>query len=238
MEMQAYISEIKLHLSGYVLKLEINDDIIAQIVNSAFREIQRYIDTTKIATIPYSPCIDLSNCGVSSVSRIFRAKSYLADTGDGKNSSMSDPMYAAQWQILSGAAGAYNLSDWIYNYSSWNTMLQLRNTMSTDLTFRFDRSTSKLYINVGYDRPNAITIEYVPRYNDVSEIVSDFWIDKLLQLSLALAKVTIGRIRTRFNQSNALWTQDGDNLLSEGNESLISIREELKKATQLVYPID
>ena len=53
-------------------------------------------------------------------------------------------------------------------------MLQTRNTVSTDLIFRFDKSTSKLYINVAFDKPNYITIEYIPRYDDVSQVVSDY----------------------------------------------------------------
>lgn len=83
-------------------------------------------------------------------------------------------------------------------------MLQLRNTVSTDLIFRFDRHTGYLYINVAFDKPKYITIEYVPRYDDVSEIVSDYWIDMLIRLSTALTKVTVGRIRSRYTQSNAL----------------------------------
>lgn len=80
----------------------------------------------------------------------------------------------------------------------------MHNTMSTDLIFRFDRHTKYLYINVGTNTPDYITIEYVPRYDDVDEIASDYWIDKLVQLSVALAKVTLGRIRSRYTQSNAL----------------------------------
>ena len=76
--------------------------------------------------------------------------------------------------------------------------------MSTDLLFRFDRHTNYLYINVTTDKPQYITIEYVPRYDYVDEIVSDYWIDKLVQLATALAKVTIGRVRSKYTQSNAL----------------------------------
>ena len=83
-------------------------------------------------------------------------------------------------------------------------MLQIKNTLSTDLTFIYDKAKSYLYINCAYDKPNQITIEYVPIYEDVSQIVSDYWIDKLCRLSLALAKITLGRIRSKFTQSNAL----------------------------------
>lgn len=110
--------------------------------------------------------------------------------------------------------------------------------MSTDLVFRFDRHTKLLYINIGTNKPSKITFEYVPRYDNVDDIASDYWIDKLAQLSVALAKVTIGRIRSRYTQSNALWTQDGEQMLSEGNEELATLRQELKDNHQICYPID
>ena len=130
------------------------------------------------------------------------------------------------------------MQNWIYNYAAYNTALQIRNSMSTDLLFRFDRHTKLLYINVGTNKPQNITIEYVPRYDNVDEIASDYWIDKLVQLSVAIAKVTIGRIRSRYTQSNALWSQDGEQLLSEGNEELNTLRQELKDNHNLTYPID
>ena len=117
-------------------------------------------------------------------------------------------------------------------------MLQMRNTMSTDLTFRFDKHTNFLYINCAFDKPSMITIEYVPRYDNVEEIVSDYWIDKLVLLATALTKVTLGRIRSRYTQSNALWSQDGEALLSEGNEELAALREQMRLGSQLCYPID
>ena len=51
MQMQAYVDEIKLHLTGGVLQLEIDDATIMKVVNSAFREVQRYIDTTRMDTL-------------------------------------------------------------------------------------------------------------------------------------------------------------------------------------------
>ena len=83
-------------------------------------------------------------------------------------------------------------------------MLQIRNTTSTDLQFRFDKHTNQLYINVAMDRPQYITIEYVPLYTDVSEVVSDYWIDIIIRMATAQAKVILGRIRSRYSQSNAL----------------------------------
>lgn len=104
-------------------------------------------------------------------------------------------------------------------------MLQTRNTMSTDLQFRFDKHTNYLYINV-LDNPEKITIEYIPVYKDVSEVKSDYWIDMIMNLSIALAKVTIGRIRSKYTSSNMPWTLD-TSILEEGQTELTALREKL-----------
>ena len=88
------------------------------------------------------------------------------------------------------------------------------------------------------DRPSYITIEYVPECTSVEEIVSDYWVDMLMRMSVAIAKQVVGRIRTRFTQSNALWTMDGEALLAEGNEEMNNLREYLAANTQLMYPVD
>ena len=136
MQREAYRDEIKLQLSGGLLELEIDDETIDKIINAAFREIQRYIDTTYLITIPYSPCIDLSEYKINSISQIYRANGYMVTSGE--TTGMVDPMYAAQWQLLSGAGGLYNTNNFALNIASYNTLLQMRNTLSTDLAFYYD----------------------------------------------------------------------------------------------------
>ena len=244
MNKSAYRDEIRLRLTGGLLELELDDSTLDKVIDAAMREIQRYICSTKIITIPYSKCIDLSqvkdesgnNIKVSSISRIFRTNGYLDTSAD--RGGMLDPMYVAQWQLLSGTGNLYNFQDYMSNYMSWNTLLQIRNTTSTDLLFKYDKASNKLYINIVSDLPSHITIEYVPRYDDVDEITSDYWIDMLMRLCVALTKVTVGRIRTRYTQSNALWMQDGQQILEEGNSELAELRQHLEQNTQLVFPLD
>ena len=239
MDRQAYKDEIIFKLTGGVLDIELDDAALDKLINAAFREVQRYIDTTKIITIPYKHCIDFTGCNVSAVARVYRAESYIGTGGLYTDGTMPvDPMYASQWQLLAGTGSLYNFPDFVLNYASWNTLLQIRNTTSTDLAFRYDRTSEKLYINVSNSIPDLITVEFIPRYNDVSEIVSDYWIDVIVRMCVALAKVTLGRIRSRFTQSNALWVQDGERLLDEGNTELTDLREKLLASTQLCYPID
>lgn len=237
--MQFYVDEIKLALTGGVLELEIDDATIQKIVNSAMREMQRYICSTKIITLPYAKCIDLSPYHVNAVARVYRATAEGVDADTGTNDyEQVDPIQIGLWQLTSNAGNMYNFGDYVSRYASWSTLQQIGNTLSTDLAFYFEDSKKRLYINTSLDLGSNVTIEYVPRYDSVDEITSDFWIDVLMRLSKALVKITLGRIRSRYTQSNALWTQDGEMLLNEGNTELAELREHLQHNSQLLYPVD
>jgi hypothetical protein len=88
------------------------------------------------------------------------------------------------------------------------------------------------------DTPRYVTIEYIPKLKNVEDIQSDYWIDVLVKLSIAIVKIMLGRIRTRFGLSNALWTQDGETILNEGKEELTALRERLMTNDNLILPID
>lgn len=233
MDRNVYRDEIRLALTGGVLDLEINDATLDKIIDSAFREIQRYIDLTKFETIPFQQCIDLSPRHIENVTAVYRAEAYNGDS----NTAMSDPMYATQWQLLSANGNVIN-TNYLLNYAAWNTTQQIRNTLATDLSYIYDKSTNKLYITVSTGTPDKITIEYVPQFTDVSEVYDDFWVDVITRLSIAKAKIVVGRIRTRFTQSNALWTMDGETLLNEGNTEITALREYLRTNSQPVMGID
>ena len=233
MNMQAYIDEIKLELTGGVLDLEIDDLALSRIVNSAMRELQRYICSTKLITVPFEKCISLKDLDINAVARVYRAS---ALESSGNNS--TDPVEVGLWQLTSNAGNMYNYNDYMLNYLTYSTLQQTRNTLSTDLAWYYEDSEKRLYINTALGSMEKVTIEYVPRYNSVEEITSDFWIDVLMRLSKALSKVAVGRIRSKFTQSNALWTLDGATMLQEGQNELSELRTYLQKNTQLLYAVD
>ena len=76
MDLETYREEIKLRLTGGVLELEIDDQTIDKILNSTLREVQRYISTVAIVTIPYSRCISLKGYKISSVTNVFRSEGF------------------------------------------------------------------------------------------------------------------------------------------------------------------
>lgn len=246
--LQQYIDYIKLSLFADTLDSEISDETIGKFVIAALQEIQRYIDTPKFITVPFCRCIDLNSYtdsdgnkhdfNYSAITRIYRTEGYTGDTTIGATSSSVDPMYAQTWMAFTSGGNYYNINNYIYNYLSYNTLLQMRNTTSTDLAFIQDKVGKKLYINSQYDNPAYVTIEYIPVYQNVEEITSDYWIDMLKRMSLALVKIALGRIRTRYVQSNALLTDDGATMLQEGTEELKEIRETLRTNNDLFTVLD
>ena len=235
MTLQAYIDEIKLDVTGGgVLELELPDSALQQIVQSAMRELQRYICSTKLITVPFKPAIDLKDVKVNSVARVYRAQGTDCSTED----DVADPIAISLWQMTANMGNMYNFNDYAYRYAAYNSLQQIGNTLSTDLAFFYDDAVSKLYINTRLEEGSPITIEYVPRYDNVEDITSDFWIDVLMRLSKALTKVALGRVRGRYTQSNALWTSDAATMLQEGQTELTELRNYLQTNTQLMYAID
>ena len=234
------VEEIRLELTGQVLEMELDDSTLDLTINKALRELQRYWDETTLVTIPYASCINYAGTPLeesSSIVRIYRTVG-VGNSEDAGYSVTMDPMYAQQWMVFSNAGTMYNLQDYVMNYAAWNTLSQVRNTISTDLAFREDKHACKLYINNNISSPGNITVEYIPKLRRVEDIKSDYWKDVLVRMSLDLVKIQIGRIRTKFTQSNALWTLDGDKLLEEGNTDLKELREILRANSNMVYPID
>lgn len=227
--------EIKLKLFGYVLESEITDETIDKIIYSCLRELNRYYDNNVLITIPFSRCIDMTEYNVSSVTRIYRVEGF---TGNNEHSGVVDPTLMAQYQLLGNVGNMARYNDAMYAYASWNTMLQIRNTLSTDLAFQYDKQGNKLYINVSNGEPTTITIAYIPKLVEPEDIVSDYWIDVLIRLCVATTKITLGRIRTRFTQSNILWQQDGELMINEGTQELNELRTTLQENNNISYIID
>ena len=235
---QYYIDYIKLCVSVDLIELEIPDETIGKFVDAALVELQRYIDLPKLITVPYAPCIDLKGWKHDSIINVYRSEGVTGDSSSAAMGSNVDPLYAEKWMVFSNGGLLYNLQNYFMNYLSYNTLLQMQNTCSTDMKWKEDKHENKLYINSSFDIPKSVTIEYIPIYDDVELINDDYWIDILKRLSLALTKVGLGRLRTYVTQSNALWGLDGERLLTEGNEELKELRETLRSNSMMFLPVD
>ena len=226
----------KLQLFGGVLESEISDESFKKIIDMSIKELNAYYNETEFKTIAASSCIDLEPYPeIYTVMNVYRTDgvSSSGNTTDGA----TDPWVVSQLQMYNLGVGAY-ASNWIYNLGSYSTAQRLANTMSTDLNFRESKKDRKLYINFSSGVPSSITLEYIPRLHDTSEVESEYWQDMLKRLVLAHSKIALGRIRTRYTQSNALWTSDGDRILEEGTNELNDLREKMRTANDMFLPVD
>ncbi len=238
MELKDYIDNIKFQLTGGVLESEIDDKGYENIINMSLKELNRYYNGTRLLELDCpGTCIDISDHPeINTIVNVYRLNGTSVGA-DSNTDSTIDPVAMSQLQMYNFGSGYYSQS-WIHNYSAYTLTQRLSNTMSTDLNFKEDKDAKKLYINLPMGVPPKITIEYIPQLNDVSDVIGEYWSDILLKLALAYAKIALGRIRTRFKQSNALWEGDGDTILAEGTSELSALRETLRTANDYTLPVD
>ena len=234
MTLEELIEHVKFVLTGDVLELEISDESIARVCNDALKELQRYTNEFRLVEKEYHNCIDLSDLDYYAVANVYRTKT-IANITDTKEP--VDPVYLQFWTSF-GLGMTYNINQYLLNYASYSELEQIRNTLSTDLYFKEDKASKKLYINISSGNPGKVVIEYIPIYKDVEDVKDEYWLDFLKRLSLAKTKQILGRLRTYAKQSNALVTLDGDTILAEGNKELDELRAELEKNNDYFWPVD
>lgn len=228
MTREEIIEDVKLELGYPIVELE-NEEVIGKLVDKALREVSQYIVETRYITVPYSTAgIDVSKYGVNTVVQILRTAnpSRVNDFTDIYSLSTLNTANSSSTNLL--------LSDYLYR----TQMNQLKSTITTDLDFTYDKEDQVLYVNSFYPRPNKITIVYIPEFKDVSEVKEMHWINYIQKLSVALCKISLGRIRGKYDLSSSLYKLDGDKLVQEGLSERDSITRELKENADLVFPID
>lgn len=240
MNMNYYVTYIKNDLTRFgLLDTELSDDAWTHIVEAAMQEVLRYYDQTAFIEVPGQSCVDLkeleenNNIKISSVWNVYR--NFTMGSSNSDYDVIADPAWIGFWQTGYGT----RVTQWAYNYSNYINMQRIRNTVNgADLDWREDKIGRKLYVNFTDSAPTTMAIEYVPVIEQVDQIVGEYWVDILKRLALAYAKIAVGRARTRFVQSGALWTDDGANILQEGTTELTALRERLQVNAQFLYPVD
>lgn len=248
MNLQYYIYRVKFQITAGLLECELPDESFGKAVMEALEEVNRYYDSTQFIQLPGSSCIDLAkaeeenNINIRSVVNVYRTQpmgnTSSDEGGSGMTAATTDPISIAMWNNGSNFMG-YGSQNFTYRYLMYNTTQQISNTMSTDLDFKEDEFNRKLYVNYSNGgAPSQVVVEYIPKLTDVEQIRGTYWTDILYEMSVAYAKIAVGRVRTRYTQDNALWKQDGEMLLTEGKEELSALRERLKAQANFIYPLD
>lgn len=223
---------------AFMLGLPANKNVegmqIEQAVNIAFRELKRYMKTPVDKTVPYSPRLDLVKLGINT-KRVLYVQAAYPKLGLTLGSIESGNVFQVAASVNTSSTGNSGTSINIDPIMNELALSQVRNCLATDFQWKHDTLNNVVYCAHRAPVPAAVTIRYVPIYNDVSEIVGDTWIDYLIRMSEANMKKSLGRSRSKYKIDGSNVSLDGDILLSEANAELEAIRNELKeKGSKLV----
>lgn len=223
---------------AFMLGLPTNDNIeevsIEQGVLIAFRELKRYMKTPTEKTVPFSTRLDLIALGIKTV-KVLSVQAAEPRLGLNLTSIESGNVFqvAASVNMMNGVVQGSTINlDPIMNELA---LSQVRNTMATDFQWKYDLPNQCVYVAHKDPIPAAVTVRYVPIYEDVSEITNQTWIDYLIRMSEANVKKALGRSRSKYTIEGSNVTLDGEALLAEANAELEAIRTELgAKSSKLV----
>lgn len=246
-----YADFISLQLGGSIVDVEIEEDL-GRFVDLALLKCKPYIGTSRLVTVPSASHIDLSKLDPPAYAVVAVHRGSASSVGE----ALSGPSVSTGVQPDPSGYDGYLFSPGLYNYydafagsvgvgsmdSMTITLLttQLVNTIrggTSDVDFYQDNDD--LYVELtGTGVSGDVTIEYIPDYTDVSMVSEPFWVNFIMNMAMALAKVAIGRARSKYNISGLPYELDGDNLVSEGTTELENLNEQLRSLDDIWYVLD
>lgn len=226
-ELNDYVNYVKIQMGAPTVSLACEENIPFIIEKVAFEDLKNYMQTTHTLSCAYAPTINLEGKKVANVKKVLRNRNNnMTITG------MDTNMFIYQTQ------GQYGMNQWAKDQITYNMLInQVRNTLSTDMDFQYDKVNEVLYLYAQYPIPSQITILYVPEFESVDEIYVPYWMSYLKRLSVAYVKETEGRIRSKYTLNSATYNLDGNTLLSEAQSELAQIRSELNENINLNHTI-
>ena len=226
-ELNDYVNYVKIQMGAPTVSLACEENIPFIIEKVAFEDLKNYMQTTHTLSCAYAPTINLEGKKVANVKKVLRNRNNnMTITG------MDTNMFIYQTQ------GQYGMNQWAKDQITYNLLInQVRNTLSTDMDFQYDKANEVLYLYAQYPIPSQITILYVPEFESVDEIYVPYWMSYLKRLSVAYVKETEGRIRSKYTLNSATYNLDGNTLLSEAQSELAQIRSELNENINLNHTI-
>lgn len=225
MKMEEVIEQVSF-LLGIPQNENVEEIDLRTAVQIAFRELKRYIRTSVDKTVPYSTRIDLEAQGIKTdtIIDVIATQPRIGLTMSSIESGNIFQVAAATRAYSYVGNGSLNIDPIMTEMA----MSQVRNTISTDLQWKHDPHNNVLYVTHRDPLPGMVTIRYIPDLQDVSEIRGTTWTDYLVRMSLAFAKISLGRSRSKYIIEGSNVSLDGDKLLTEANAELESIRSELE----------
>ena len=192
---ESLIKTIKASCGYPKISFELPDDTLKIYIQQAVDWASQYVNNYHYVEVN-TPVYDMTPLKANAVTRVYRAP--YAETDN-------------EFDIFR----AYTVSN--MGLIDTSMVIQAQSILSQWEQIRSDGYrliNGKLYL---YNYSGTVVVEYT-KDCVLQEIVDPKWKNYVKQYALALAKIGIGRIRSKFSLSNIPVTFDGETLLTEGKE--------------------
>jgi len=204
-------------LGSAFVQVELEKSDVEKFFKVAEMKCAPYISEYRLVTLPVAKSIDLSTYDVGVVLEVMDA----AYASAGEPATGSDPMLSrdvfGMLPIFSGVPNASLLVDQML-INSFRSDYRSR----VSKNFRFEKNI--LYLDASFH--GSVTIKYMPNL-DFDNLTDPKWKSWIYEYVLALCKIAVGRIRSKIRSTNLPIELDGDTLLSEGNEKVRELEDNL-----------
>lgn len=214
-------SYIEKMLGSSKVTVELADDDFHEVIQQALEKLRPYYSGVRYIQVDgnESP-IDVSSHNIIEVIDIY-------DTGSNGVSQLQSQMF------LNPGVFVYN-ADFRDNYISYLTYTKLASAYQ-DLntsSWKFDHVHQLLYLN----KKSPTVLKCLVELRAVTDIEEKSqWVAWFKDYSLALAKIMVGRMRSKYTLSNGQYQLDGNQILQEGIADKQRLEEEMW--TRAAYPV-
>lgn len=218
MEIQELVDIIKADMGGDVISLGISDLTIKMKIEEALRKVSAYSPRVVVESL------DVEGDKVQLPEGTIAVHAVL---------SVRDPVNLRRGE--DNDIDIFSVNTYILNRTEVDPFLYLlqRNELDSLINFveltdwYFEKDSRVLYLNY-YDRPK-VTVKYLKKYTDLSEVSEDDILDFVKNYALALCKITEGNIRRKLQQAPGAMLLDGDSMVSEGTSEKQALEESLPR---------
>lgn len=197
-------------LGGSTVKVELDEDDLDQVIQQALNKMRAYYYGVRYIQVDGVNPIDLSSHNIIDIVGIY-------ETGSNGITQLQSQMF------LNPGVFVYN-SDFKDNYIAYLEYAKLASSYQNvnNLTWKYDSLTGLLYLS----KQQECVLKCRVKVMTPSDIEEDSrWYAWIKDYSLALAKVLVGRKRSKYTLSNGQYQLDGDQLIQEGNADIVRLEE-------------
>lgn len=206
---QEYVDDMYLAVPWSEEEVGNGEDV--KILMAAFRDIKPKIHEYADLTVNYMERISLADYDIQDFIEVRRT---MTPPGLGVGSPTGSVFASLSGMVpISGSAVVQPYLDY---YTETMLVQTIKNTISKDLQYTYDEQNKVVYVSANLPKPVQVTITFIPRYHDPSEIKTDYWQEKLRSLAIAKMKIFVGRKRSKYSIPGSPVQLDGKELLQEG----------------------